>query len=65
MGLDYSQRQLLGSIITQKGRRVRGRLSSMKRKQNFISNLQVYAFWTGFASTIISLIQVVIIATKN
>ncbi|KND47402.1 MAG: hypothetical protein AB199_03160 [Parcubacteria bacterium C7867-004] len=26
--------------------------------------LEVYAFWTGFASTLISLMQVIIIATK-
>lgn len=26
--------------------------------------LEVYAFWTGFASTIISLMHVLIIATK-
>ncbi|HEX8947203.1 MAG TPA: hypothetical protein VF829_03260 [Candidatus Paceibacterota bacterium] len=28
------------------------------------SNLEVYAFWTGFASTIISLIHVLILAVK-
>jgi len=26
--------------------------------------LEVYAFWTGFASTIISLLHVLIVATK-
>ncbi|HRH55551.1 MAG TPA: hypothetical protein PK609_01670 [Candidatus Paceibacterota bacterium] len=26
--------------------------------------LEVYAFWTGFASTIISLLHVIIVATK-
>ena len=35
------------------------------RKSGFIGNLETYAFWTGFASTVISLIQVVIIATKG
>lgn len=64
MGLNYSQKELLGSVLAKKGRRGRGTLSPMRRK-NFPGNLQVYAFWTGFASTIISLIQVVIIAIKN
>ena len=27
--------------------------------------LEVYAFWTGFASTIISLLHVLIVATKG
>jgi hypothetical protein len=27
--------------------------------------LETYAFWTGFASTIISLLQVIIIASKH
>lgn len=27
--------------------------------------LEVYAFWTGFASTIISLLHVIIVATKG
>ena len=27
-------------------------------------NLQMYAFWTGFMSTVISLIQVIIVASK-
>ncbi len=30
----------------------------------FIENLEIYAFWTGFMSTIISLIQVIVIAIK-
>lgn len=64
MSLDYSQKQLLGSVIARKGRRGRGTLSPMRRKF-FPGNLQVYAFWTGFASTVISLIQVIIIAIKN
>lgn len=63
MGLNYSQKQLLAAPV-KKGRRGRGTLSSMKQK-TFPANLQIYAFWTGFASTIISLIQVVIIAIKN
>ena len=28
-------------------------------------NLQVYAFWSGFASTMISLVHVIIIAVKG
>jgi hypothetical protein len=39
---------------------------SVKKKlaKNFLSHLEVYAFWTGFASTIISLMQVLIIASR-
>lgn len=29
------------------------------------THLEIYAFWTGFLSTLISLVQVVIIASKN
>ena len=29
-----------------------------------IKNLEVYAFWTGFASTVISLCQVLLLADK-
>jgi len=36
-----------------------------KRKRSFVDNLEIYAFWTGFMSTIISLLQVIIIAIKN
>ncbi|MEJ0053374.1 MAG: hypothetical protein WDN10_01415 [bacterium] len=32
---------------------------------SFMRNLEVYAFWTGFASTLISLVQVVIIASNK
>ncbi len=35
-----------------------------KRTKKFTQHLEVYAFWTGFASTIISLIQVMIIALR-
>lgn len=64
MGLDYSQKQLLNtSLYKTKGKR--GTLSHMRRKQNFMGKLQVYAFWTGFMSTLISLCQVIIIALKK
>ena len=33
--------------------------------RRFVENLEIYAFWTGFMSTIISLVQVVIIAMKG
>ncbi len=36
----------------------------MARKKGFGDKLEIYAFWTGFLSTLISLVQVVIIATK-
>lgn len=64
MGLDFSQKQLLNTdFYKSKGKR--GTLSSMRRKQNFMDRLQVYAFWTGFMSTLISLCQVIIIALKK
>lgn len=37
----------------------------MARKQSFIGKLEVYAFWTGFFSTLISLAQVVVLAIKG
>lgn len=64
MGLDYSQRQLLNTAL-QKGAGKRATLSTMNRKQSFANKLQVYAFWTGFMSTVISLCQVIIIALKK
>lgn len=67
MALDYSQKQLLNTSLfkTKKTKGKRGILSSMRRKQNFMGKLQVYAFWTGFMSTLISLCQVIIIALKK
>ncbi len=37
----------------------------MKRNKHFVERLEIYAFWTGFMSTIISLLQVIIIALKK
>lgn len=54
MPLDYSQKQLIA--MAEKKR---------KRGRGFAGNLQKYAFWTGFASTLISLVQVLILASKN
>jgi len=36
----------------------------MSKRKSWAKNLEVYAFWTGFISTVISLIQVVVIALK-
>lgn len=33
-------------------------------KMGFMSHLEVYAFWTGVASTLISLIQVLVLTSK-
>lgn len=64
MGLDYSQKRLLNTdLYRPKGKRAT--LSSMRRKQSFVQKLQIYAFWTGFLSTLISLLQVIIIALKK
>jgi hypothetical protein len=38
---------------------------SKKHAKSTGPGLEVYAFWTGFASTIISLLQVIIIASKG
>lgn len=65
MGLDYSQKRLLSLAHRAKSRAT---ISPMKRRpegKRFAQNLEIYAFWTGFMSTIISLIQVIIIASKR
>lgn len=35
------------------------------RSGSFLTKLEVYAFWTGFASTLISLVQVIVIALRG
>lgn len=65
MALDYSQKQLLSSAMQNKRRSGRGKITPMRRKQHFMDKLQLYAFWTGLFSTLISLCQVIIIALKN
>jgi len=37
----------------------------MRQKNRHTKNLQVYVFWTGFMSTVISLVHVIIIAFKQ
>jgi hypothetical protein len=64
MGLDYSQKRLL-NIARTKGTGKRATLFSMKRKRRFGAGLEVYAFWTGFTSTLVSVVQVIIIALKK
>ena len=43
-------------------------MARTKKKQSkkglLDGNLEMFAFWTGFASTLISLVQVVIIASR-
>lgn len=65
MGLDYSQKRLLSSAFSKKGSKQHGIVSPMRRKKNWKENLETYAFLTGFMSTIISLVQVIILATKK
>lgn len=66
MGLDYSQKRLLGAAFRKKGSGGRhATLSGMKRRGGFPRHLEVYAFWTGFASTLVSVMQVVITAFKK
>lgn len=64
MGLDYSQKRLL-NIASRKRVGKHATLSSMKRKRRFGAGLEIYAFWTGFASTLISVVQVIILALKK
>lgn len=52
-------------MALRKGEGKRATLSSMTRRKPFMRNLEVYAFWTGFASTIVSVVQVFIIAFKD
>ena len=65
MGLDYSQKRLLGNTFKKGSGHGRGILSGMSRKNGWKRNLEVYAFITGFMSTIISLAQVIILAIKK
>ena len=67
MGLDYSQKRLFNIVLRRrgKGRGHYATLSPMRRKQRFTDRLEIYAFWMGFTSTIISLLQVIIIAIKQ
>lgn len=63
MPLDYSQKQLLSTAL--KGGAGHGTFTRMKKHGlSFSEKLPAYAFWTGFLSTIISLVQVIIIASK-
>jgi hypothetical protein len=64
MSLDYSQKQLLNMTLHKRAGK-HATLSSMKRKRRFGAGLEIYAFWTGFASTLVSLVQVIIIALKK
>lgn len=64
MSSDYPQRQLLNAFFTKtKGKRVI--ISPMSQKRVSQGRLQLYAFWMGFMSTIISLVQVIVIALKK
>ncbi len=70
MGLDYSQKRLLSSALrgAKKGRGHRRAMissMSMRKREHFAEKLEIYAFWTGLMSTVISLVQVVIIALKK
>lgn len=52
MGLDYSQKRLISSALHARGKDARSK------------RLKLYAFWTGFMSTCISLIHLLITAFK-
>ncbi len=65
MGLDYSQKQLLHTASRKKGGHGRGTISHMRRKRSWRENLEIYAFATGIMSTLISLVHVIILATKK
>lgn len=65
MGLDYSQKRLLGKTFQKGSTHGHDMISVMSRKGGWKRNLEVYAFLTGIMSTIISLAQVIIIAIKK
>lgn len=65
MGLDYSQKRLLSTVFHKKGSTRHAILSPMRRKKNWKGNLEIYAFLTGCMSTIISLLHVIIVASKK
>lgn len=71
MSLDYSQKRLLSTSFYRnahkQGRATGSRaiLFPMARRKSWRNNLEIYAFWTGFMSTVISLVQVILLATKN
>ncbi len=62
--MDYSQKRLF-SIARHGAKGKHGTLSSMARKKGWVKNIELYAFWTGFMSTLISLAQVVLLALKK
>ena len=65
MALDYSQRRLLNMAL-KKGKGKHATLLGMKRRRrSFSRGIEVYAFWTGFASTLVSFAQVLIMAMKK
>lgn len=64
MGLNYSQKRLL-NIASEKRAGKHATLSVMRQRRRFGTGLEVYAFWTGFASTLVSVVQVIIIALKK
>ena len=64
MGLDYSQKRLLNmSLRKKKGKHAS--ISPMRRRRGFRQELEIYAFWTGFVSTIVSCAEVIILALKK
>lgn len=71
MGLNYSQKRLLSQSWYRRAHKTRSgggehaTLSSMTKKKNWRNNLEIYAFWTGFMSTVISLVQVILLAIRQ
>ena len=59
MGINFSQKHLLSLGRHKKTGQKKG------SRRRTTANLEMYAFWTGFMSTIISLIQVIVVATKK
>lgn len=66
MSLDYSQKRLLGFALHKKGSgRHSDTIFPMRHKKSWKANLEIYAFWTGFLSTVISLLQVIVLTFKK
>ena len=52
-------------MALKKGKGRHASILHMKKRRTFGKGLEVYAFWTGFASTLISVVQVIVVALKK
>lgn len=57
MSLNYSQKRLL-NMARHRPEGKHATLSHMSRRSSFKARLEIYAFWTGLVSTLVSIVQV-------